>query len=128
MNDSGLTLSSIAKTSKGAANLLLNQTLVQDSSGISYETLVSFGRNGGWIPTFTRTISVESERLVSGNSLVTAVIQVKSEVETTIVIPAVADGRDLEVSPSRVITRILLNPSKTQVLAQAVQVIEKVSK
>jgi len=44
------------------------------------------------------------------------------------VIPASADGRDLEVPPSRVITRILLNPSKTQVLAQAVQVIEKVSK
>ena len=128
LSESGLTLSSIAKTSKGAANLLLNQTLVQDSSGISYDAMVSFGRAGAWIPTFTKVISVESERLVSGNYMVTAVVQVKSEVETTIVIPAVADGRDLDVPPSRVVTRILLNPAKTQVLAQAVQVVEKVTK
>ena len=128
INDAGITLSSIAKTSKGAANILLNQTLVQDSSGISYDVILSFGRAGAWIPTFTQVISVESERLVSGNYLVTALVQVKSEVETTIVIPASADGRDLEVPPARVVTRILLNPSKTQVLAQAVQVIEKASK
>jgi len=128
MNDSGLILSSIAKTAKGSANILLNQTLSQDSSGMTYDALISFGRKGGWIPTFTKVISVESERLVSGNYMVTAVVQVKSEVETTIVIPASADGRDLEVPPSRVVTRILLNPSKTQVLAQAVQVVEKVSK
>ena len=128
LNDSGLILSSIAKTSTGAANLLLNQTLVQDSTGIAYDVLLSFGRKGAWVPTFTKVISVESERLVSGNYLITAVVQVKSEVETTIVIPASADGRDLEVPPSRVITRILLNPSKTQVLAQAVQVVEKASK
>jgi len=102
--------------------------MTQDSSGLSYDVLISFGRKGAWIPTFTKVISVESERLVSGNYLITAVVQVKSEVETTIVIPASADGRDLEVPPSRVITRILLNPSKTQVLAQAVQVIERVSK
>jgi len=44
------------------------------------------------------------------------------------VIPASTDGRDLEVPPSRVVTRILLNPSKTQILAQAVQVVEKVVK
>jgi len=65
---------------------------------------------------------------VSGNYILTAVIQVKSEVETTIVIPASTNGRDLEVPPSRVVTRILLNPSKTQILAQAVQVVEKVVK
>jgi len=128
ITDQGISLSSIAKTSKGAANVLLNQSLVQDGSGTSYEAIVSFGRGGAWIPTFTQTLSVESERLVSGNYLITATIQVKSEVKTTIVIPASADGRDLEVPPSRVVTRILLNSSKTQILAQAVQVIEKASK
>jgi len=44
------------------------------------------------------------------------------------VIPASNNGRDLEVQPSRVVTRILLNSSKTQILAQAVQVVEKVSR
>jgi len=62
---------------------------------------------------------------VSGNYLLTAVIQVKSAIETTIVIPAVAGGRDLEVLPSRVVTRVVLNASKSQILAQAVQVVER---
>jgi hypothetical protein len=73
-------------------------------------------------------ISTDVERLLSGNYLVTAVLQVKSEVETTIVTPASAGGRDLEAAPSRIVTRILLNSGKTQIVAQAVQVIEKVSK
>jgi len=81
--------------------------------------------NGGWVPTNSRVISANFERLVSGNYLLTAVIQVKSAVETTIVIPAAAGGRDLDALPSRVLTRVVLNSSKSQVLAQAVQVIEK---
>jgi len=44
------------------------------------------------------------------------------------VIPASTDGRDLEVPPNRVVIRILLNSSKTQILAQAVQVVEKTSR
>jgi hypothetical protein len=81
--------------------------------------------NGGWIPTNSRVISAEFERLVSGNYLLTAVIRVESPIETTILIPAAAGGRDLEVLPSRVVTRVVLNPNKSQILAQAVQVIEK---
>jgi len=68
------------------------------------------------------------ERLASGNYMLTAVIQVKSEVDSTFVIPAFAAGRDLEVSPARVVTRVLLNSSKTQVVGQAVLVVERASK
>jgi RNA polymerase sigma factor (sigma-70 family) len=128
MSESGMTIPALAKTTSGAANIFLNQTITQDSTGTSYEVILSYGRKGTWVPLVSKVISSEIERLVSGNYMLTAVIQVKSEVETTIVIPASADGRDLEVPPSRVVTRILLNPSKTQILAQAVQVIEKVNK
>jgi RNA polymerase sigma factor (sigma-70 family) len=128
MSESGMTIPALVKTSSGAANIFLNQTVTQDSAGTSYDAILSYGRKGTWIPLVSKVISSEVERLVSGNYLLTAVIQVKSEVETTIVIPASADGRDLEVPPSRVVTRILLNPSKTQILAQAVQVVEKVAK
>jgi len=128
MTESGMTIPSLAKTSSGAANIFLNQTIIQDSLGTNYEVMLSYGRKGAWIPLVSKVISSEVERLVSGNYLLTAVIQVKSEVETTIVIPASTDGRDLEVLPSRVITRIVLSPTKTQILAQAVQVIEKGSK
>jgi len=128
MTESGMTIPALAKTSSGAANVFLNQVVSQDSTGTTYEVVLSYGSKGRWIPLVSKVISTDVERLVSGNYTLTAVIQVKSEVETTIVIPASADGRDLDVPPSRVVTRILLNPSKTQILAQAVQVIEKVGK
>jgi RNA polymerase sigma factor (sigma-70 family) len=128
MSESGMMIPSLAKTSSLAANIFLNQTISQDASGTIYDAILSYGRKGTWVPLVSQVISSDVQRLVSGNYLLTAVIQVKSEVETTIVIPASADGRDLEVPPSRVITRILLNPAKTQILAQAVQVIEKVAK
>jgi hypothetical protein len=95
---------------------------------VKFEAMLSYGRDGRWIPLNSEVISTEIERLVSGNYLLTATFQVKSEVETTIVIPAAASGRDLAAAPSRVVTRLVLNPGKTQILAQAVQVIEKRAK
>jgi hypothetical protein len=62
---------------------------------------------------------------LSGNYLVTAIIKVESEVETTVVIPATTSGRDLLQAPRPVITRLVLNPGKTQILAQAIYVVEK---
>ena len=55
----------------------------------------------------------------------TNIIKVESEVETTVVIPATASGRDLLQAPRQVITRLVLNPGKTQILAQAIYVVEK---
>jgi len=52
-------------------------------------------------------------------------IKVESEVETPVVIPASAQGRDLLTAPRQVITRLVLNPGKTQILSQAVYVVEK---
>ena len=125
LSETGIGLSWLVKTSRGAANLFLSQNIRQEGSEVEYDAIVSVGMNGGWVPTNSRVISADFERLVSGNYLLTAVIQVKSAIETTIVIPAAAGGRDLEVLPSRVVTRVVMNPSKSQVVAQAVQVIEK---
>ncbi len=125
LNESGLGISWLAKTSSGAANLFLSQTFSQEGPDARYDAILSIGMQGSWVPTNSRVISADFERLVSGNYLLTAVIQVKSAIETTIVIPAVAGGRDLEVLPSRVVTRVVLNASKSQILAQAVQVIER---
>jgi hypothetical protein len=125
LSETGIGLSWLVKTSSGAANLFLSQNIRQEGSEVEYDAIVSVGMNGGWVPTNSRVISADFERLVSGNYLLTAVIQVKSAIETTIVIPAAAGGRDLEVLPSRVVTRVVMNPSKSQVVAQAVQVIEK---
>ena len=120
-----LTLSQIVKTDVGAANIFLSEQLITDSNGFSFNPLVSYGKNGSWIPLVTQVSFLDMQRLIDGNYLVTVIIKVESEVETTVAIPASASGRDLVQAPRQVITRLVLNPGKTQILAQAIQVIEK---
>ena len=128
LTETDIKLSWLTKTSSGAANLFLSQNLTQEGSNVDYDLILSAGMNGGWVPTNSRVISVNLERLLSGNYLLTAVIQVKSAIESTILIPADADGRDLEVLPQRVVTRVVLNSSKSQIVAQAIQVVERGAK
>ena len=120
-----LMIGQIIKTDSGAANILISQTLTTDSSGLSYRPTVSFGQNGAWSPLSVSVSSTEITRQMSGNYLFTAYIAVESAVDTPIKIAATASGRDLAAAPRQVITRLVLDPSKTQVLAQAIYVVEK---
>jgi RNA polymerase sigma factor (sigma-70 family) len=128
LSETELIISQIVKTDSGAANIFLNQQLVSDSRGFSYLPSLSYGRDGAWIPLITTLTMLDSERLLSGDYLVTAIIKVESEVETSIVIPATASGRDLAQAPKQVITRLVLNPGKTEILSQAIYVVEKGAK
>jgi RNA polymerase sigma factor (sigma-70 family) len=128
LSETELTLSQVAKTEKGAANIFLSQQLVSDFNGFNYLPSVSYGKAGSWAPLVTSVTYLDSERLLSGNYLVTAIIKVESEVETPVVIPAAANGRDLLQAPRQVITRLVLNPDKTQILSQAIYVVEKGAK
>jgi RNA polymerase sigma factor (sigma-70 family) len=128
LSETELIISQIVKTDSGAANVLLNQQLVSDSTGFSYLSSLSYGRDGAWIPLNTTLTMLNSERLLSGDYLVTAIIKVESEVQTSIVIPATASGRDLTQAPKQVITRLVLNPGKTEILSQAIYVVEKGAK
>jgi RNA polymerase sigma factor (sigma-70 family) len=125
LSETELTISQVAKTDSGAANIFISQQLISDASGFSYVPSLSFGKDGSWIPLITSLSYLNSERLLSGDYLVTAIIKVESEVETPVVIPASAMGRDLAQAPRQVITRLVLNPGKTQILAQAVYVVER---
>jgi len=125
LSETELILSQIAKTDTGAANIFLSQKFISDSSGFNFFPSVSYGRDGSWAPLVTSVTYLNSERLLSGNYLVTAIIKVESEVKTPVVIPASALGRDLAQAPRQVITRLVLNPGKTQILAQAVFVVER---
>jgi RNA polymerase sigma factor (sigma-70 family) len=125
LSETELSISQVAKTDSGAANIFISQQLVSDSQGFSYLPSVSYGKDGAWIPLITKLTYLNSERLLSGDYLVTAIIKVESEVETPVVIPASAQGRDLLTAPRQVITRLVLNPGKTQILSQAVYVVEK---
>ena len=128
LSETELIISQIVKTDSGAANIFINQQLVSDSTGFSYLPSLSYGRDGAWIPLNTTLTMLDSERLLSGDYLVTAIIKVESEVETSIVIPATASGRDLAQAPKQVITRLVLNPGKTEILSQAIYVVEKGAK
>jgi len=125
LSETELILSQVAKTDTGAANIFISQQLVSDSQGFSYLPSISYGKNGAWVPLVTKLAYLNSERMLSGDYLVTAIIKVESEVDTPVVIPASAQGRDLLVAPKQVITRLVLNPGKTQILSQAVLVVEK---
>lgn len=125
LSETELSLSQVAKTDTGAANIFISQQLVSDSQGFSYLPSISYGKNGAWIPLVTKLTYLNSERMLSGDYLVTAIIKVESEVETPVVIPASASGRDLLTAPRQVVTRLVLNPGKTQILSQAVYVVEK---
>ena len=128
LSETELIISQIVKTDSGAANIFINQQLVSDSRGFSYLPSLSYGRGGAWVPLITTLTMLDSERLLSGDYLVTAIIKVESEVETSIVIPATASGRDLAQAPKQVITRLVLNPGKTEILSQAIYVVEKGAK
>jgi len=125
LSETELILSQVAKTDTGAANIFISQQLVSDSQGFNYLPSISYGKDGAWVPLVTKLTYLNSERMLSGDYLVTAIIKVESEVETPVVIPASASGRDLLVAPKQVITRLVLNPGKTQILSQAVYVVEK---
>jgi RNA polymerase sigma factor (sigma-70 family) len=128
LSESELIISQIVKTDSGAANIFLNQQLISDSSGFSYLPSISYGRDGAWIPLNSTLTLLNSERLLGGDYLITAILKVESEVESSIVIPATAFGRDLLVAPRQVITRLVLNPGKTEILSQAIYVVEKGAK
>jgi len=125
LSETELSLSQVAKTDSGAVNIFISQQLVSDSQGFSYLPSISYGKAGAWIPLVSKLTYLNSERMLSGDYLVTAIIKVESEVDSPIVIPASASGRDLLTAPRQVITRLVLNPGKTQILSQAVFVVEK---
>lgn len=124
-SETELSLYQIVKTDAGAANIFLSQRFLTDSSGFTLTPTVSYGKAGTWVPLVTSVTYLDSERLLSGEYLVSALIKVESEVETAMIVPATASGRDLLQAPLQVITRIVLNAEKTQVLAQAIQVVER---
>jgi len=115
----------VIKTESGAANIFISQTLDLEENGLAYNPVVSFGQAGNWIPLAVRVTSTEITRKANGNYLLTAYIAVESSVDTSIKIAATANGRDLAEAPRQVITRLVLDPSKTQVLAQAIYVVEQ---
>jgi hypothetical protein len=118
----GARLTNQAITSVGGPNILLNQTITIDGNGTTYVPSVSVGINGSWTPLALGSISNEFERLSNGQYLLTSTIIVDSAIDSSFFIGVGDRGYDLSSAPKSVVTRLLLNAGKTQVLAQAILV------
>jgi RNA polymerase sigma factor (sigma-70 family) len=120
ITETGLLLSNIVSTHADATNLLINQSIVVDAFGTSYIGDVALGISGGWQPLNLSYVSSDVERLASGSYLLTAIMMVDSVLETTIKVPSNTRGTDLVSAPEFVLTRVILDQTKTRILAQAV--------
>ena len=97
-----------------------------DGTGTNYTAnTVNVGFAGNWNSVEINNIESSIERLSNGQYLVTATVHIGYLKPTNFTIPTGARGYDLGDAPKSITTRILLNSGKTQILAQAAQVLEK---
>ena len=130
MTEGGMLLSVPAITANNATgpNILLSQTIKVDGTGTTYEAAPSVGIAGSWTPLTLSSTNTVIDRLSNGNYLVTSTMTVDSAVgiDYTVAIGA-PRGYDLVAAPKTITTRLVLNPGKTQILAQAIFISEPIT-
>jgi hypothetical protein len=125
LTDEGTTLSAPAMTfDAGAPAVLLSQTISVTGDGTTYEVTPSVAVKGSWAPLKVSATNTVISRQGDGTYLVTSVMYIDSIAEAGILIP-VSRGLDLSGAPTSITTRLVMNPGKTQILAQAIQVATK---
>ena len=117
----GMILATQAITSEGGPNVMIDQTITVDGNGTRYEVgYVALGMKGLWQIADADATSVDFERMSNGQYLMTVTISLLSTPTSEFAIPVGDRGYDLVGAPKTISTRLLLNASKTQILAQAV--------
>jgi RNA polymerase sigma factor (sigma-70 family) len=125
LTSDGLVLHTSAMSYDDAAiNVLLDQTLSVSGAGSQYSANASVTINHSWTPLNISSTSTDFQRLEDGTYLVTATMQIESVINSGMIIPA-NKGIDVLSAPSQIIARIHLNATKSQILAQAIQVSTK---
>ncbi len=121
-NPDGYVLVSYAQSlGESTLNALVSQTITVDGAGISYFASPSVTVAGSWFP-LTQTGSASTiTRLSNGDYLLTATLYIDSTVDSALFV-AVTGGLDVEVIPNEITTRIILNSSKSSILAQAINI------
>jgi RNA polymerase sigma factor (sigma-70 family) len=123
---SGLTVANQFITGSIGPNVLIDQVITVDGSGTNYSAnTVNVGFAGNWNSVEINSIDSVIERLPNGQYLVTATINIGYLKPSNFLIPISGRGYDLADAPKSITTRILLNSGKTQIIAQAAQVLEK---
>jgi RNA polymerase sigma factor (sigma-70 family) len=121
--EQGTILATQAITSGGGPNVMIDQSITVDGNGTKYEVgYVSFGIGGNWAVADASATNVDFERMSNGQYLMTVTISLLSTPTSDFAIPVGDRGFDLVGAPKTITSRLLLNASKTQILAQAVLV------
>ena len=121
-NPDGYVLVSYAQSQgDSVVNALIAQTITVDGSGTSYFASPSVTVAGSWFP-LTQTGSASTiTRLSNGNYLLAATIYIDSTVDSALFVAATG-GLDVDAIPNEITTRIILNSSKSSILAQAINI------
>ena len=121
-NPDGYVLVSYLQTyGDNVVNLLMSQSVTVDGSGTSYFASPSITVAGSWFP-LTQTGSASAiTRLTNGDYLLTATIYIDSTVDSALFVAATG-GLDVDAIPNEITTRIILNSSKSSILAQAINI------
>ena len=129
MTEGGMVLSVPAITANNAIgpNVLLSQTIKVDGTGTTYEGSPSVGIAGSWTPLIISSANTVIDRLSNGNYLVTSTMTVESVIDSDFIIATGVRGYDLTEAPKTITTRLVLNPGKTQILAQAIFISEPIT-
>lgn len=129
MTEGGMILSvpAITANSSTGPNVLVSQTIKVDGTGTTYEGSPSVGIAGSWTPLNLSSTNTVIDRLSNGNYLVTSTMTVQSVVDSDFIISIGVRGYDLTAAPKTITTRLVLNPGKTQILAQAIFISEPAS-
>jgi hypothetical protein len=121
-NPDGYVLVSYAQSQgESTLNLLISQTITVDGSGTSYFAAPSVTVAGSWFPMTQLGSASTITRLSNGNYLLIATIYIDSTVESALFVAATG-GLDVDAIPSEISTRIILDSSKREILAQAVNI------
>jgi len=122
LNPDGYDLVSYAQSQGDESiNILLSQTITVDGAGTSYIASPSISIAGNWYPLTLNQTLFKSQRLANGNYLLVATLSVNSTVETEVFIDTQA-GKDVDMIPNEITTRIIMDSGKSQILAQAINI------
>ena len=123
LTPAGIVVNNQFITASDGPNILLDQQITIDGQGTRYAAVsISAGFGGTWTTLNVNSSSYSFERLANGNYLATATFQISELINSDISIPTGVRGYDVVTAPASITTRLLLNGSKTQILAQAMSV------
>jgi RNA polymerase sigma factor (sigma-70 family) len=126
LGTNGLVINNQFITGSVGPNILLDQLITVDGTGTNYSANnINVGFGGSWKSVEITSTESMIERLPNGQHLVTATFTLGYLKTSDFNVPTGNRGYDLGDAPKSITTRILLNSGKSQIIAQAVQVLEK---